>query len=74
VTCNYDGVNKFKTVIGDGVFVGSGTLMVAPVTLEAGATIGAGSVVTKTAPAGQLTVARAKQLTVPGWQRPQKLK
>lgn len=74
VTCNYDGVNKFKTVIGDNVFVGSGTLMVAPVTLEEGATIGAGSVVTKTAPAGQLTVARAKQLTVAGWQRPQKLK
>jgi bifunctional UDP-N-acetylglucosamine pyrophosphorylase/glucosamine-1-phosphate N-acetyltransferase len=46
--------------------------MVAPVTLEEGATIGAGSVLTKTAPAGQLTVARAKQLTVPGWQRPQK--
>ena len=74
VTCNYDGVNKYRTVIGDGVFVGSGTLMVAPVTLEEGATIGAGSVLTKTAPAGQLTVARAKQLTVPGWQRPQKLK
>lgn len=72
VTCNYDGVNKYRTVIGDGVFVGSGTLMVAPVTLEEGATIGAGSVLTKTAPAGQLTVARAKQLTVPGWQRPQK--
>ena len=74
VTCNYDGVNKYRTLIGDGVFVGSGTLMVAPVTLEEGATIGAGSVLTKTAPAGQLTVARAKQLTVPGWQRPQKLK
>ncbi|KMJ52143.1 bifunctional N-acetylglucosamine-1-phosphate uridyltransferase/glucosamine-1-phosphate acetyltransferase [Vogesella sp. EB] len=74
VTCNYDGVNKYRTVIGDHVFVGSGTLMVAPVTLEEGATIGAGSVLTKTAPAGQLTVARAKQLTVPGWQRPQKLK
>ncbi|GHD78992.1 bifunctional UDP-N-acetylglucosamine diphosphorylase/glucosamine-1-phosphate N-acetyltransferase GlmU [Vogesella fluminis] len=72
VTCNYDGVNKYRTVIGDGVFVGSGTLMVAPVTLEEGATIGAGSVLTRTAPAGQLTVARAKQLTVPGWQRPQK--
>ncbi len=72
VTCNYDGVNKYRTVIGDHVFVGSGTLMVAPVTLEEGATIGAGSVLTKTAPAGQLTVARAKQLTVPGWQRPQK--
>ncbi|OHX14862.1 UDP-N-acetylglucosamine diphosphorylase/glucosamine-1-phosphate N-acetyltransferase [Chromobacterium sphagni] len=72
VTCNYDGVNKFKTVIGDNVFVGSGTLMVAPVTLEDGATIAAGSVINKTAPAGQLTVARARQMTVPGWQRPQK--
>ncbi|MEO9385860.1 bifunctional UDP-N-acetylglucosamine diphosphorylase/glucosamine-1-phosphate N-acetyltransferase GlmU [Chromobacterium phragmitis] len=72
VTCNYDGVNKFKTVIGDDVFVGSGTLMVAPVTLEDGATIAAGSVVNKTAPAGQLTVARARQTSVPGWKRPQK--
>lgn len=74
VTCNYDGVNKFKTIIGDDVFVGSGSLLVAPVTVENGATIGAGSVVTKNAPAGQLTLARAKQLTVSGWQRPKKLK
>ncbi|WP_293761512.1 bifunctional UDP-N-acetylglucosamine diphosphorylase/glucosamine-1-phosphate N-acetyltransferase GlmU [uncultured Aquitalea sp.] len=72
VTCNYDGVNKFKTVIGDNVFVGSGTLMVAPVTLEEGATIGAGSVLTRTAPAGELTVARARQTTIPGWKRPAK--
>ncbi|POZ63920.1 bifunctional UDP-N-acetylglucosamine diphosphorylase/glucosamine-1-phosphate N-acetyltransferase GlmU [Chromobacterium alticapitis] len=72
VTCNYDGVNKFKTVIGDNVFVGSGTLMVAPVTLERDSTIGAGSVVSKNAPAGELTVARARQVTVPGWKRPEK--
>lgn len=72
VTCNYDGVNKFKTVIGDNVFVGSGTLMVAPVTLESYSTIGAGSVISRTAPAGELTVARARQVTVPGWKRPQK--
>ncbi|SMF03698.1 bifunctional UDP-N-acetylglucosamine diphosphorylase/glucosamine-1-phosphate N-acetyltransferase GlmU [Pseudogulbenkiania subflava] len=72
VTCNYDGVNKFKTVIGDNAFVGSGTMLVAPVTVEDGATIGAGSVISKTAPAEALTVARARQTTVAGWQRPQK--
>ncbi|WP_434632474.1 bifunctional UDP-N-acetylglucosamine diphosphorylase/glucosamine-1-phosphate N-acetyltransferase GlmU [Chromobacterium sp. CV08] len=72
VTCNYDGVNKSRTVIGDNVFVGSGTLMVAPVTLESDATIGAGSVISKDAPAGALTVARARQVTVAGWKRPQK--
>ncbi|RQW25885.1 UDP-N-acetylglucosamine diphosphorylase/glucosamine-1-phosphate N-acetyltransferase [Rhodobacteraceae bacterium CH30] len=72
VTCNYDGVNKFRTVIGDKVFVGSGSMLVAPVTLEAGATIAAGSVISKTAPAGQLTVARARQTSIPGWKRPQK--
>ncbi|AUH53456.1 UDP-N-acetylglucosamine diphosphorylase/glucosamine-1-phosphate N-acetyltransferase [Chromobacterium sp. ATCC 53434] len=72
VTCNYDGVNKSRTVIGDNVFVGSGTLMVAPVTLESDATIGAGSVINKDAPAGTLTVARARQVTIAGWKRPQK--
>ncbi|MGC0151452.1 bifunctional UDP-N-acetylglucosamine diphosphorylase/glucosamine-1-phosphate N-acetyltransferase GlmU [Chromobacterium vaccinii] len=72
VTCNYDGVNKSRTVIGDNVFVGSGTLMVAPVTLESDATIGAGSVINKDAPAGALTVARARQVTIAGWKRPQK--
>ncbi|TDR80671.1 UDP-N-acetylglucosamine pyrophosphorylase /glucosamine-1-phosphate N-acetyltransferase [Paludibacterium purpuratum] len=72
VTVNYNGVDKFRTVIEDNVFVGSGTLMVAPVTLEAGSTVGAGSVVTKNAPAGELTVARARQVTIPGWKRPQK--
>ncbi|WP_215778931.1 bifunctional UDP-N-acetylglucosamine diphosphorylase/glucosamine-1-phosphate N-acetyltransferase GlmU [Paludibacterium sp. B53371] len=72
VTVNYNGVDKFRTVVEDNVFVGSGTLMVAPVTLEQGATVGAGSVITKTAPAGELTVARARQVTIPGWQRPKK--
>lgn len=72
VTCNYDGVNKFKTVIGDNAFIGSGTMLVAPVTVEDGATIGAGSVISKTAPAEALTVARAHQTTVAGWQRPLK--
>ena len=72
VTCNYDGVNKFRTLIGDGVFVGSGSMLVAPVTLEAGATIAAGSVITKTAPADALTVARARQTSIVGWKRPVK--
>ena len=70
ITCNYDGVNKFKTQIGDGVFVGSNTSLVAPVTVEANATIGAGSVITKNAPAEQLTLARARQTTIPAWRRP----
>ena len=67
VTCNYDGKNKFKTVIEDGVFVGSGTMMVAPVTIGKGALIAAGSVITKDAKANELTVARAKQITIAGW-------
>ncbi|KAF1712586.1 UDP-N-acetylglucosamine diphosphorylase/glucosamine-1-phosphate N-acetyltransferase [Pseudoxanthomonas kalamensis DSM 18571] len=72
ITCNYDGVNKSRTTIGDGVFVGSNSSLVAPVTLGDGATIGAGSVITKDAPAGKLTVSRSRQVTVDGWQRPQK--
>jgi bifunctional UDP-N-acetylglucosamine pyrophosphorylase / glucosamine-1-phosphate N-acetyltransferase len=72
VTVNYNGVDKFRTVVEDNVFVGSGTLMVAPVTLETGSTVGAGSVITKTAPAGELTLARARQVTIPGWTRPKK--
>jgi len=74
ITCNYDGANKHRTVIGDNAFIGSNAALVAPVTIGAGATIGAGSVITKDAPAGELTVTRAKQLTVPGWQRPVKRK
>ena len=72
ITCNYDGANKSTTIIGDGAFIGSNSSLVAPVTVGAGATIGAGSVITKDAPEGQLTVARAKQATVPGWKRPGK--
>jgi len=72
ITCNYDGVNKHRTVIEDGAFIGSDTQLVAPVTVGAGADIGAGSTVTKDAPAGQLTISRARQVTVPGWKRPVK--
>jgi bifunctional UDP-N-acetylglucosamine pyrophosphorylase/glucosamine-1-phosphate N-acetyltransferase len=72
ITCNYDGVNKFTTKIGDGAFIGSNSSLVAPVEIGAEATIGAGSVITKDAPAGQLTVARERQTTLEGWQRPKK--
>ena len=72
ITANYDGANKHRTVIGNDVHVGSNCVLVAPVTLGAGATIGGGSTIAKDAPAGQLTVARAKQATLAGWQRPKK--
>jgi len=72
ITCNYDGANKHRTVIGDKVFIGSGAMLVAPVEIGAGATIGAGSTITKDAPPGELTLARTKQVTIPGWQRPKK--
>ena len=72
ITCNYDGVNKAVTEIGDGAFIGSNSSLVAPVAIGAQATIGAGSVIGKDAPAGKLTVARAKQVTLDGWQRPVK--
>jgi bifunctional UDP-N-acetylglucosamine pyrophosphorylase/glucosamine-1-phosphate N-acetyltransferase len=72
ITCNYDGGAKHRTVIEDDVFIGSDTMLVAPVVVRRGATIGAGSTITKEAPAGELTVARAKQITVPGWKRPKK--
>ena len=74
ITCNYDGANKFRTVIEDNAFIGSDTQLVAPVTVGEGATLGAGTTLTKDAPAGQLTLSRAKQLTIPGWQRPVKKK
>jgi bifunctional UDP-N-acetylglucosamine pyrophosphorylase/glucosamine-1-phosphate N-acetyltransferase len=73
ITCNYDGVNKFRTVIEDEAFIGSDTQLVAPVRVGKGATLGAGTTLTKDAPAGQLTLSRAKQMTLPGWQRPVKL-
>ena len=72
ITCNYDGVNKHRTVIGDKASIGAGTMLIAPVEIGAGATIGAGSTITKDAPAGELTLARSKQVTIPGWQRPKK--
>jgi bifunctional UDP-N-acetylglucosamine pyrophosphorylase/glucosamine-1-phosphate N-acetyltransferase len=72
ITCNYDGANKHRTVIGDKAFIGSGVMLVAPVEVGEGATIGAGSTISKDAPAGELTVARSKQVTVAGWQRPKK--
>ncbi len=74
ITCNYDGANKHQTVIGDRVFVGSCTQLVAPVNIAEDATIGAGSTITKNAPAGELTLSRAKQMTLKGWQRPVKEK
>ncbi|MDP2031173.1 MAG: bifunctional UDP-N-acetylglucosamine diphosphorylase/glucosamine-1-phosphate N-acetyltransferase GlmU [Thiobacillus sp.] len=74
ITCNYDGANKHRTVIGDDVFVGSDTQLVAPVTVGKGATLGAGTTLTKDAPAGELTLSRAKQTTIAGWTRPVKLK
>ena len=72
ITCNYDGANKFKTIIEDDVFIGSGVQLVAPVTVEKGATIGAGSTICKSAPANKLTVARSRQTIVEGWQSPRK--
>ena len=72
VTCNYDGANKHRTTIGDGAFIGSGAMLVAPVTIGERATIGAGSTVTKDAPAGKLTIERSRQVTVEGWKRPVK--
>ncbi|WP_447737436.1 bifunctional UDP-N-acetylglucosamine diphosphorylase/glucosamine-1-phosphate N-acetyltransferase GlmU [Rhodanobacter soli] len=74
ITCNYDGVNKFTTRIGDGAFIGSNSALVAPVTIGAQATIGAGSVITRDAPEGELTVARGRQQTFEGWKRPVKQK
>jgi bifunctional UDP-N-acetylglucosamine pyrophosphorylase / glucosamine-1-phosphate N-acetyltransferase len=75
ITCNYDGANKFRTVIEDNAFIGSDSQLVAPVTIGRGATIAAGSTITKNAPANQLTVCRAKeQKSIAGWKRPVKIK
>ena len=72
ITANYDGAFKHRTTIGDDAHIGSNCVLVAPVDVGAGATIGAGSTISKAAPAGQLTVARARQATLAGWQRPKK--
>lgn len=75
ITCNYDGANKFRTVIEDDAFIGSDTQLIAPVTIGRGATIAAGSTITKNAPADALTLCRAKeQKSIVGWKRPQKIK
>ncbi|WP_290867371.1 bifunctional UDP-N-acetylglucosamine diphosphorylase/glucosamine-1-phosphate N-acetyltransferase GlmU [Aquabacterium sp.] len=74
ITANYDGANKHRTVIGNDVHVGSNCVLIAPIQLGDGATIGGGSTIAKDAPAGQLTVARAKQVSLAGWNRPQKAK
>jgi len=72
ICCNYDGANKWPTEIGDGAFIGSGTMLVAPVKVGAKATIGAGSTITRDAPPDRLTLERGKQVTVEGWKRPEK--
>ena len=72
ITCNYDGANKFKTIIEDDVFVGSDTQLVAPVKIGRGSTIGAGSTITKDTPEDQLTLSRSKQISMPGWSKPVK--
>lgn len=72
ITCNYDGINKFVTTIEDGAFIGSNSALVAPITVGKNATIGAGSVIGKDAPADKLTLTRARQQTLEGWQRPKK--
>jgi len=74
ITCNYDGANKHRTIIEDNAFIGSDTQLVAPVTVGKGATIGAGTTLTKDAPPDSLTVSRARQTTIAGWQRPVKQK
>jgi bifunctional UDP-N-acetylglucosamine pyrophosphorylase / glucosamine-1-phosphate N-acetyltransferase len=74
ITCNYDGANKHRTIIEDDVFIGSDTQLVAPIRIARGATLGAGTTLTKDAPADQLTLSRPKQVSVPGWRRPAKKK
>ncbi|MDT8319778.1 MAG: bifunctional UDP-N-acetylglucosamine diphosphorylase/glucosamine-1-phosphate N-acetyltransferase GlmU [Xanthomonadales bacterium] len=74
ITCNYDGANKHRTIIGDDVFIGSNTELVAPLRVEDGALVGAGSTITKDVPAGSLAVGRARQAIIEGWQRPRKKK
>jgi bifunctional UDP-N-acetylglucosamine pyrophosphorylase / glucosamine-1-phosphate N-acetyltransferase len=73
ITCNYDGANKWPTLIEDGAFIGSGSMLVAPVRIGAAATIGAGSTITASTPGGKLTLERAKQISVESWTRPRKL-
>lgn len=74
ITCNYDGANKYRTIIEDDVFIGSDTQLIAPVKIAKGSTIGAGSTITKETPENQLTLSRSKQVSITGWKRPQKSK
>jgi bifunctional UDP-N-acetylglucosamine pyrophosphorylase/glucosamine-1-phosphate N-acetyltransferase len=74
ITCNYDGANKYRTIIEDDVFIGSDTQLIAPVKIAKGSTIGAGSTITKETPENQLTLSRSKQITIAGWKRPKKSK
>jgi bifunctional UDP-N-acetylglucosamine pyrophosphorylase/glucosamine-1-phosphate N-acetyltransferase len=74
ITCNYDGANKFRTVIEDDAFIGSDSQLIAPVTVGKGATLGAGTTLSKNAPAGKLTISRARQVTIENWSRPVKVK
>ncbi|WAH58837.1 bifunctional UDP-N-acetylglucosamine diphosphorylase/glucosamine-1-phosphate N-acetyltransferase GlmU [Pseudomonas silvicola] len=74
ITCNYDGANKWRTVMGEDVFIGSNNSLVAPVDIQAGATTAAGSTITQEVPAGQLAVGRARQRNIDGWKRPEKIK
>ena len=74
ITCNYDGANKHRTIIGNKVFIGSDTQLVAPVEVGEGATIGAGTTLTSNAPTNDLTLSRTKQKTIKGWKRPTKKK
>ena len=69
ITCNYDGVNKFRTEIGDGAFIGSNSSLVAPVKVGSGATVAAGSTITKEVGADELAVARGKQRNIAGWKK-----
>jgi bifunctional UDP-N-acetylglucosamine pyrophosphorylase/glucosamine-1-phosphate N-acetyltransferase len=72
ITCNYDGANKFQTIIEDNVFIGSDTQLIAPVKIAKGSTIGAGSTITRDTPPEELTLSRAKQMSIAGWKRPVK--
>ena len=74
ITCNYDGANKFRTIIEDDAFIGSDSQLIAPVTVGKGATLGAGTTLSKDAPAGKLTISRARQMTIENWTRPVKVK
>jgi bifunctional UDP-N-acetylglucosamine pyrophosphorylase/glucosamine-1-phosphate N-acetyltransferase len=72
ITCNYDGVNKHKTTIGDNAFIGSDSQLIAPITIGAGAFVGAGSTISKDVPSQQLAVSRAKQRHIESWEKPVK--